>query len=522
MDFFDSVVDSIIEDGSQDKDFFESTVDDIIGDDEIINESLELALTKGKIGGGTILYHASPLRLTQVIPKSLNAGTKLSKVRTSSFWTDNEARAVVLGIWALIAKSDDPDIRDKLYIALDLKSNGAYIYADEIGMKGYNYLKDKVIYVYAAKIPNKHIGRGHDPDTGEYSVDIPVDTKLMKIYKFSDFSKFIKLVGGEEFMKKFVRNKRVWNIGVKSNLMEKLIYRKRWAEHARDTRQGVKKMNNAWSDKYLAAHSADSEKKESVDDIETESFGDFLDINDDIVFESASDKALKAASKQLKKSIRSHDGSIYNKGLNFLGRVKAEMKTTDLGKLSKAFESMMSDIEGKVIPRLKDSEYDASELSKELSSIIEDFNSSVEKLKKDEKYSTDKLVSEVKRVNSVVISSVKKTDRFVSDFKSDSAEDIRLVVRIAQTVSSKASVAFSKVDAAVKMLSNEYARQAGTYMYGGTAAGNAAAQAHRDAENAHSQFMQSSNEANRIAQQQAEMTQQMLNQNHMNNMMMGF
>lgn len=41
MDFFDSVVDSIVEDSSQDKDFFESTLDDIIGDEsEVVTESV--------------------------------------------------------------------------------------------------------------------------------------------------------------------------------------------------------------------------------------------------------------------------------------------------------------------------------------------------------------------------------------------------------------------------------------------------------------------------------------------------
>ena len=518
MDFFDSVVDSIIEGGFQDKDFFESTLDDIIGDDEIINESLELTLTKGKIGGATVLYHASPLRLSQIIPRSLNAGTRLSKVRTSSFWTDDEDRALILGIWKVLTQAVDPDIREKMIFALDMRDNKVCIFPNDNGIKGYNYLKDKKIYLYAAKIPNKHIGRGQVLSTGEYSVDIPISPRLIKEYNFSAFSQFIYFLGTDDFTKKFVRNNRVWSIGVKSNPIEKFVYRKKWADYGQDTLQKVNSINDKWSDDFLAANGGARQKKESVDDIETESFGDFLDINDDIVFESASDKALKAASKQLKKSIRSHDGSIYNKGLNFLGRVKAEMKTTDLGKLSRAFESMMSDIEGKVISRLKDSEHDASELSKELSSIIEDFSSSVEKLKKDEKYSTDKLVSEVKRVNSVVISSVKKTDRFVSDFKSDSAEDIRLAVRIAQTVSSKATVAFSKVDDAVKALSTAYASQAGAAYYGGTAAGNAAAhqQFMRDADAAHQQAMRDAEMHNQIARQQQQQQMTMMNQ------MMGF
>ena len=41
MDFFDSVVDSIVEGNSQDTDFFESTLDDIIGDEsEVVTEAV--------------------------------------------------------------------------------------------------------------------------------------------------------------------------------------------------------------------------------------------------------------------------------------------------------------------------------------------------------------------------------------------------------------------------------------------------------------------------------------------------
>ena len=484
MDFFDSVVDSIVEGNSQDTDFFESTLDDIIDDDsEVVTEAVAEVLIEivAAISGVAAISIAmtTPIDFAKTVialknyEKANPDVIPLGKLKRKTF--------------SLNGFEKEAEKKNITKISAFVKSNITY---------------GRTIDAYVTK------------DTGEVIIAFQKDSergrdirhKTLRVYQASSMAEKHQ----NYYLAAYALRNRMFSNSTING------WSRKWAS------VGDKKPDDSTAMSAGIQKSWVDTKKESVDDIETESFGDFLDINDDIVFESTSDKAIKAASKQLKKSIKSHDGSIYNKGLDFLGRIKADIETTDLGKLSKAFESMMSDIEGKVIPRLKDSEHDASELSKELSSIIEDFNSSVEKLKKDEKYSTDKLVSEVKRVNSVVISSVKKTDRFVSDFKSDSAEDIRLVVRIAQTVSSKASVAFSKVDDAVKALSTAYARQVGAAYYGGTAAGNAAAQAHRDAENAHSQFMQSSNEANRIVQQQAEMTQQMLNQNHMNNTMMGF
>lgn len=483
-DFFDSMTASLIGSGNQDKDFFESTVDDIIGDDsEVVTE----AVTEVLIGIIAVIAGAAAVSVAMTTPidfaKTVVALKNYEKANPDVIPLGKLKRKA----FSLNGFEKEAEKKNISKVRAFVKSNITY---------------GRTIDAYVTK------------DTGEVIIAFQKDSergrdirhKTLRVYQASSIAEKHQ----NYYLAAYALRNRMFSNSTING------WSRKWAA------MGDKKPDDSTAMSAGIQKSWLDTKKESVDDIETESFGEFLDINDDIVFESASDKALKAASKQLKKSIKSHDGSIYNKGLNFLGRVKAEIETTDLGKLSKAFESMMSDIEGKVIPRLKDSEHDASELSKELSSIIEDFNSSVEKLKKDEKYSTDKLVSEVKRVNSVVISSAKKTDRFVSDFKSDSAEDIRLVVRIAQTVSSKASVAFSKVDAAVKMLSNEYARQAGKYMYGGTAAGNAEAQAHRDSENAHRQFVQSSDEANRMVQQQAEMTQQMLNQNHMNNMMMGF
>lgn len=182
-------------------------------------ESLEYRLAHPLSKPVITLYHASPLKLDEIKPKSHNKGTRLSSPRYSSFWSDSKKACmsvVVFMEWYNNPKFDE-DEHPNIY---DYENNICYIdqYTANI-MKKYTY------YLYEADIPTKYVSLGHHPRMREYTIDYPVLPK--KVHKFNAVNNpGVKIKDSEWIKQKINHNLGYSSIGDRKdrNFIEDLIY----------------------------------------------------------------------------------------------------------------------------------------------------------------------------------------------------------------------------------------------------------------------------------------------------------
>lgn len=200
--------------------------EELIGD--VVKESLEMMVGKKPVtlkNGMVTLYHASPeAMLRRIKAASFNVGTRLSSPRTSSFWADDPAVAIIMGIWKVLT------LDDKLYASilwmLDFKEK-KFIVSNKCKSLFIKGVKDKHISLYVATVPLNHVGKGHDPDINEYSVDIDVFPHHESLLQYDEFMPYVRFVSESEFA-------RMLNRGHKTNKLritprnvpfrDKLIY----------------------------------------------------------------------------------------------------------------------------------------------------------------------------------------------------------------------------------------------------------------------------------------------------------
>lgn len=136
-----------------------------------INEAtppLETILTTNPFQKEMTLYHGSPEKLDIINPIGYNGGTKLSRIRMSSFWCDTTGICKVISIGRIISKYNknliwygDPDCIHLLVLESERKEL-------------HKAVKNKSIFIYEKTVPKEYIGIGHSAYGIEYTIDVPV------------------------------------------------------------------------------------------------------------------------------------------------------------------------------------------------------------------------------------------------------------------------------------------------------------------------------------------------------------
>ena len=220
---------------------------------EIAEEKLETNILDGTLAKQMVLYHGSKRgNLKTIAPNSWNVGTRISKTRKSSFWTNNFDYAVVwaldwIAIEAGMCKYCFHDPHQKVMVVLD----GGYCieeiretplvkkYPDLIKAKmskaedGKNIinirdilltiLKTAPVYVYKATVPMKYIGKGQ-VNIDEYTVDKQVTPEECIQITPEMADKYIKSTDRKTFEKYYDSGYgNSWY--KKANMREKLLYK---------------------------------------------------------------------------------------------------------------------------------------------------------------------------------------------------------------------------------------------------------------------------------------------------------
>lgn len=199
---------------------------------QIVEEKLETNILDKTLAKSMYLYHASYLKLSTIKPTSLNMGTRLSRKRLSSFWTNSLEHSIM---WALdwLGVRFDIDVihdieRKKVYFP-DVdgrkESDGKDAEFRHISKLITESLVHKPVYVYGAEIPMKHIGRGQVP-IDEYTVDIPVTPdRVIEINGKNVFSfNVIEFIPIDEYNKMVDEKKGIYR-KEKLSFTERLVFK---------------------------------------------------------------------------------------------------------------------------------------------------------------------------------------------------------------------------------------------------------------------------------------------------------
>lgn len=207
--------------------YFSSSPASEIGPIEETLEHFFGARPKTERGGMVTLYHGTPHGdLLEIKPVSLNVGTRLSKPRTSSFWSDDPDIAACMGVWSFLASVEDPEAEVSV-MYIDFKTKNIHLVDTEY-KRVEEFLRRRriTVTVYRATVPSRYVGKGHDPSLPEFTVDIVVKPHAKKTLKPDDIMKYL-VPQSWSSMRNIVGD----NVGMlvsprKVPLMDKLIYHK--------------------------------------------------------------------------------------------------------------------------------------------------------------------------------------------------------------------------------------------------------------------------------------------------------
>lgn len=188
-----------------------------------LNESLEFRLMEPFHSKEITLYHGSDKKLSLIRPLTVNVGTKVSKPRSSSFWTSNINGAKLFAIESSVSKyckdNNIPSFRH-VFDLLNLK-----MFVDKSRKSEFiSVLKKIPVYVYQKTMDTKYVGRGHNLPLHEYTLDIPVKPDIVHEIKYKDMEgniEFVDLKIIEDILKKFGFGKYDMYT---SSFIERLIY----------------------------------------------------------------------------------------------------------------------------------------------------------------------------------------------------------------------------------------------------------------------------------------------------------
>lgn len=163
----------------------------------LMQETLETNILDRKLPGSKMtLYHFSLMDLDVIKPVSINVGTKLSKVRYSSFWSKDKSYAYM---WALLCFIFNEINLENLEGAVSFTLNKFFIEkyplndklkkktTEEIILQGFEKWKQKnpYFYIYTVKVPTKLVGRGMY-DIPEYTIDQDIKPDKKEKIKYDE------------------------------------------------------------------------------------------------------------------------------------------------------------------------------------------------------------------------------------------------------------------------------------------------------------------------------------------------
>lgn len=201
---------------------------------ESVNETMELYLTRPKylFKKNITLYHGTNKKIPNKVidPKygTINAGTRLSNPRYSTWWTDDEFFALTIDIYDIFMKEYDIPSAYVAYefINIDYRNKIIYINKDNANQVK-NLLNKSEKYVYIATVPTSIVGRGHNYNIDEYTIDVPIKADKEIKVTYDILKPYIKIISKEEFQTSdMIKNHiLVHNANNKLNAIELLIYK---------------------------------------------------------------------------------------------------------------------------------------------------------------------------------------------------------------------------------------------------------------------------------------------------------
>lgn len=211
----------------------ESYIDgEFIEESDYISETLETKLTRPFIDSKVTLYHGSIEKFNIIEPMTNNIGTRVSSVRKSSFWTIDKNGAVLFAVGNLL-KSKNRDILSvfdlsTMKLLIDSKSKSKVI----------SLLSVNCAYLYEVTVDSKIVGRGHNRELNEYTLDRPV--KPDKIYKlfYNNYKDMIEFVTDSVINNMLINIKKNLKGVDNSNVLDRLVYHS--PEETRNIRKDLK------------------------------------------------------------------------------------------------------------------------------------------------------------------------------------------------------------------------------------------------------------------------------------------
>ena len=209
----------------------ESTLDDLYDEyPELFNERVETNILDKTLKKTMTLYHGSHKDLKTIKPISINMGTRLSKMRMSSFWAKDPENCILWAGMTIFHHLGFPyrvSLKDKKIYTIDTNYANADIDAKKFKHASKwleDYYKNKEqLYLYTLKdVPVKKVGRGQI-NADEYTIDEEVTPTSKKQITWSELSRYIEYVSADKF--KQLPVELYGRSGKNASFVEKLLFK---------------------------------------------------------------------------------------------------------------------------------------------------------------------------------------------------------------------------------------------------------------------------------------------------------
>lgn len=197
--------------------------------DELYNETLETSVTRPFLSKDVTLYHGSKIKYKNDVidPRfgAINIGTKLSSPRYSSWWTTDKIFPLFSSAQTVLRKLlckyiDNKEDFEKAYV-LDFKNRKFYINQKYKDLIDWNFSSEN--YLYQVTVPRRIVGRGHNIEIDEYTLDQPIKADKVKLIKLKDLKPFIEFKD-ESFIILKIKEFESSHATYKPTVMDKMIY----------------------------------------------------------------------------------------------------------------------------------------------------------------------------------------------------------------------------------------------------------------------------------------------------------
>lgn len=269
---------------------------------------------------GITLFHYSNRNMNKIIPRTVNAGNKLSKPRLSSWWTTN----LYQGGWVLFMglTATFPEEKKKRFVwsigEIDGKKQSIGVIAESLIREQRDWFNNFKVYKYTKNFKPREVGMGTEYSVKEYTCDKEVIPDKKEILPLSEVMKSILIVPDSQ-MPSYVRK---WNdLRDKGlHIQDALVDKKPWIYWDYEKGQELKR-------KYVKKHpeietshdidrTDDSEIIESVDYFKEEANYNKRNIYPVFIVLTQTDGIFAKATKLTTNSDWSHATIAFNPELN--------------------------------------------------------------------------------------------------------------------------------------------------------------------------------------------------------------